>query len=75
MNALQETTSRPPHILGNFPRAELVFECAAKAAPTGTPQAEDVRFTKLSNLKKLLDSGTLTQAEFEQEKKRVLSQP
>lgn len=36
MNALQETTSTPPHILGNFPRAELVFECVAKAAPIGS---------------------------------------
>lgn len=75
MNALQETTSTPPYIFGNFPRAELVFECVAKAAPTGTPQPEDVKFTKLNNLKKLLDSGALTQAEFEQEKKKVLSQP
>ena len=75
MNALQETTSTPPHILGNFPRAELVFECVARAAPVGTHQAEDVKFTKLSNLKKLLDSGALTQAEFELEKRKVLSQP
>lgn len=75
MNALQETTSTPPHILGNFPRAELVFECVAKTAPAGGPQAEDVKFTKLGNLKKLLDSGALTQAEFEREKKKVLSQP
>ncbi|RYH32265.1 MAG: SHOCT domain-containing protein [Alcaligenaceae bacterium] len=75
MIALQETTSTPPHILGNFPRAELVFECIVKAPPVGSPQAEDVKFTKLGNLKKLLDSGALTQAEFEQEKKKVLSQP
>ena len=75
LNALQETTSTPPHILGNFPRVELVFECVAKAASPGTPPTEDVKFTKLSNLKKLLDSGTLTQAEFEQEKKKVLSLP
>jgi hypothetical protein len=75
LNALQETTSTPPHILGNFPRAELIFECVAKAASHGTPPTEDAKFTKLSNLKKLLDSGTLTQAEFEQEKKKVLSLP
>ena len=75
MNALQETTSTPPHILGNFPRAELVFECVAKASAAGGSQTDDVKFTKLSNLKKLLDSGALTQAEFEQEKKKVLSQP
>lgn len=75
MNALQETTSTPPHILGNFPRAELVFECVAKATSIGNSQVEDVRFLKLSNLKKLLDNGTLTQVEFEQEKRKVLSQP
>ena len=75
MVALQETTSTPPHILGNFPRAELVFECIAKAASVGSLQEGDTKFTKLSNLKKLLDSGALTQAEFEQEKKKVLSQP
>ena len=75
MNALQETTSTPPHILGNFPRAELVFECTAKTATAATPQAQDVKFTKLSNLKKLLDSGALTQAEFDQEKNKVLNQP
>ncbi|WP_155931090.1 hypothetical protein [Methylomonas sp. 11b] len=27
LNTLNETTSTPPHILGNFPRIELVFEC------------------------------------------------
>lgn len=76
MNALRETTSVPPHILGNFPRAELEFECTAKPATAAAPtQAEDVKFMKLSNLKKLLDNGTLTQAEFEQEKKKVLGQP
>lgn len=77
MNALQETTSTPPHILGNFPRAELVFECVPKQLPAASvqPPAEDIKYNKLSNLKKLLDSGALTQAEFEQEKKKVLSQP
>lgn len=25
---LIETVSTPPHVLGNFPRAEVVFECA-----------------------------------------------
>lgn len=75
MNALRETTSTPPHILGNFPRSELVFECSVKAASLGTAQAEDGKFLKLSNLKKLLDTGALTQAEFEREKQKVLNQP
>ena len=24
---LQQTTSKPPHILGNYPRVEIIFEC------------------------------------------------
>lgn len=27
---LSETISTPPHVLGNFPRAEIVFECVEK---------------------------------------------
>jgi hypothetical protein len=27
---VSETVSTPPHVLGNFPRAEIVFECVAK---------------------------------------------
>lgn len=73
MRAIRETTSKPPFILGNFPRAELVFQCVEKAgAAAGT---EDAKFIKLTNLKKLLDGGVLTQAEFEREKAKILSQP
>lgn len=25
---LRQTTSKPPHILGNFPRVEIIFECS-----------------------------------------------
>lgn len=75
MNALQETTSKPPHILGNFPRDELVFECVPKAAQPNAQPVDDIKFTKLSNLKKLLDGGVLTQAEFEREKAKILDAP
>lgn len=27
---IQETASKPPHILGNFPRVEWLFECVAQ---------------------------------------------
>lgn len=27
LNPVQETRSTPPHVMGNFPRYELVFEC------------------------------------------------
>lgn len=75
MKALRETTSKPPHSLGNFPRDELIFECDEKVVAPTTAAGEDIEFTKLSNLKKLLDNGVLTQAEFEREKAKVLSQP
>lgn len=75
MNALRETTSKPPHILGNFPRAELVFECVEKQATAGSAAVDDPKFTRLTNLKKLLDGGVLTQAEFEREKAKILAQP
>ncbi|MBS0339622.1 MAG: SHOCT domain-containing protein [Proteobacteria bacterium] len=75
MRAVRETTSTPPFILGNFPRAELVFQCVEKAGAVASSGAEDPKFIKLTNLKKLLDGGVLTQAEFEREKEKILSQP
>lgn len=69
---LQETVSKPPHILGNFPRAELVFECVPKV-PMAREMAPDDKYQKLAALKKLLDDGTLTQAEFESEKRKLLA--
>lgn len=67
--SLQETTANPPYIMGNFPRIEVVFECVQ-----GTPTSEDPKYRKLVDLKKLLDSGVITQPEFDAEKARVLSQ-
>ena len=64
----QETTSKPPHILGNFPRVEIVFECVAATPPTagGAPGVD--KLGQIERLKKLLDSGALTQQEFDREK-------
>jgi hypothetical protein len=75
MKALSETTSRPPHILGNFPRIEIVFECVDRSASTTSPASEDTKYTRLVNLKKLLDSGVLSQEEFDREKAKILDQP
>ena len=44
MKPLRESTSKPPHILGNFPRAELVFECIDK------PDNKSDKYTQLINL-------------------------
>lgn len=72
---LTEQTSTGPHILGNFPRVELVFVCIPKvAAAAGSTPSEDARYMRLMNLKKLLDEGVLTQEEFETEKAKILAE-
>ena len=72
---LQETTSKPPHVLGNFPRVEWLFECAASLpANSATPSAVD-KLGQIERLKKLLDSGALTQQEYDREKAKILGAP
>jgi Short C-terminal domain len=75
VESLSETTANPPYILGNFPRIEIVFDCVAVAGPATAAMSEDPKYTKLVNLKKLLDTGVITQQEFDQEKAKILSQP
>src|SRR5215471_11772878 len=54
LRLLRETTSKPPHILGNFPRVEIVFTCVEKPKSVAPAAADDAKYTKLLNLKKLL---------------------
>lgn len=75
MRPLRETTSKPPHILGNFPRVEIVFSCIEKPASVAARTGDDPKYTRLMNLKKLLDAGVLSQQEFEREKASILNQP
>ena len=72
MRVVSEQISNPPYILGNFPRIEIVFTCVDKLK-TETPAFEDIEYKKLTNLKKLLDDGTLTKEEFEREKIKILN--
>jgi hypothetical protein len=74
MKSLRETTAKPPFILGNFPRVEIIFGCVDKPAAS-VPADDSSKYRKLTELKKLLDNGVLTQQEFEQEKAKILSQP
>jgi Short C-terminal domain len=73
MLAVGEQISHPPYILGNFPRIEIVFACLDKA-PVRQPTIQDEQYTKLTNLKKLLDDGVITKDEFEQQKAKLLNQ-
>jgi Short C-terminal domain len=74
MESITETTATPPYILGNFPRIEIVFDCVDKATAAAVASTED-KYAKIAKLKQLLDSGALTQAEFDREKAKVLGQP
>jgi hypothetical protein len=70
---IQETTSTPPHILGNWPRIEIIFSCikSAKSDPVVAPPD---KYDRLSKLKALLEAGAITPQEYEAEKKKVLSE-
>ena len=71
LHVLESEQSNPPYILGNFPRMELIFMCEEMKSTAKQANATD-RLAQLSELKKLLDSGALTEAEFDLEKKRIL---
>jgi hypothetical protein len=70
IESLSETTAKPPYILGNFPRIEIVFDCVSTPATATPAPADDQKYNKLVNLKKLLDGGVITQQEFEREKSK-----
>jgi hypothetical protein len=69
LKVLKETN--PPFRLGCYPKAEIVFICVPKPKITSF---EDQLYIKLTNLKKLLDEGTITKEEFELQKTKILNQ-
>ena len=72
---LQERISVPPYILGNFPRVEWVFECVPQSTVITAATSSNTKLEQLERLKKLLDSGALTQPEFDREKAKILGAP
>jgi len=74
MHAVAEVASTPPHILGNYPRVELMFQCVERS-DAKTSSGDAGKYDKIAALKKLLDSGALTQKEFDAEKAKVLLKP
>lgn len=67
---LRETVSVGAHVLGNFPRAELVFTCLDRQADKELGSTD--RYEELRKLKSLLDEGIITQSEYEREKNEIL---
>jgi hypothetical protein len=65
-----EQSSSGPQILGNFPRFELVFVCVEKPAAKAVPPEDP--YVRIERLKKLLDSGAITQQEYDREKQNLL---
>ena len=74
MQVVKERTSKPPHILGNFPRIEIIFTCVDNPEIIPPPSNVDDKYKRLRKLKLLLDDDIITQKEFETEKKKILSQ-
>lgn len=66
MLKLSEHTAKPPYILGNFPRIEIIFACVDKQ------KNNNDKYEKLSKIKTLFDNGTLTEEEFKTEKQNIL---
>jgi hypothetical protein len=73
MLVVGEQMSHPPYILGNFPRIEIVLACVDRPSAARQSTVQDEQYTKLSNLKKLLDEGAITKDEFERQKSKILS--
>jgi hypothetical protein len=74
-DAIEETTANPPYILGNFPRIEIVFQCLTPSQKIDSVSVRDPKYAKLADLKRLLDTGVITQAEFDSEKAKILAEP
>ena len=84
VRVITEHRASGARILGNMPRVELVFVCVPSGAYDGespknssrekqeSTQALD-RYGNLERLGELRDKGILSDEEFEQEKRRILS--
>jgi Short C-terminal domain len=69
---LEETISKPPYVLGNFPRVEWLFECVDQVRANAPASVGIDKLGQIERLKKLLDSGALTQQEYDREKAAIL---
>lgn len=68
---IKEQTSVPPHILGNFPRVELIFVCEEASKSNARNSAE--AYEQLERLGRLLKNSLITKEEFEKEKAKLFN--
>jgi hypothetical protein len=54
---------------------EIIFGCVDKVPSVSAADGDDPKYTKLVNLKKLLDAKIITQQEFDTEKAKILNAP
>jgi hypothetical protein len=73
MFKVSEHTAKPPYILGNFLRIEIIFACVDRKIKLPVISDDNDKYDQLKKLKELFDSGTLTEKEFKEEKKNLLS--
>lgn len=69
VQVIKEQTSVPPHILGNFPRVELIFVCEEISQSKTRNSVE--AYDQLERLGRLLEKGLITREEFEKEKAKL----
>jgi len=74
MLTVSEHTAAPPYILGNFPQIEIIFACVDKKENKAMGNSVADKHDRISKIKKLLESGALTQEEFDEEKENILSE-
>tara|TARA_B100001063_G_scaffold118142_1_gene110367 strand:- start:18183 stop:18728 length:546 start_codon:yes stop_codon:yes gene_type:complete len=67
---ISEHTGQPPYILGNFPKIEIIFICNDKIKEKVIIHN---KYDDLKKIKDLYDNGTLTEDEYLQEKKKLLT--
>lgn len=89
MVTVSEFGATPPYVWGNIPRIEIIFTCQDRVNVNSSPITADKsesnagskaeliivdKYDRLAKIKHLLDSGVLTQDEFDAEKKKILAE-